>query len=138
MVSSAFSVSLASISRAAKEHQWKTRCAAFLESKAIRDAETERQQRHDDHIKKLEAYRSKNENLGGALGMAAAKLLQHADKTMNEMRDAGETLDRRLLGTALQTAAKLADMSRTLSGSSLGVDALLSGFSEDGDDEAYS
>ena len=133
-----YDIAISTVSKAAKDYQWKVRAAGYDENKAIMDAENDRRERHESHLAKLEAYRSKNEQLGGALGMAAVRLLQHADKTLTEMKDNGETFDRRLVSSALLTAAKLADMSKSLVATSLGVDALVAGLEgAEGDDDAY-
>ena len=129
-----FGVNVASISRTAKKNNWQTRLAAYREQEAIIRAEKERENRHRDHVEKLESFRMRNEQLGNALFGSAAQLLQQANNTILEMKKNGDSLSERTLAAALQAAVKCSEQGKALVGSSLGVEALLMGISDSGDD----
>jgi hypothetical protein len=126
-VSIYFKVSLPTISIQATKGQWVTRAAAFDEFEALRRADEEREARHNTHLGKLETFRDRSENLGAGLIGAAAQLLQAANASILEMKKNGETLDRRLIASALNASAKCSESGRVLMAQSLGVDALLTG-----------
>ena len=128
-------VSLPVISRMSNKYHWRERAAAYREQSAIMKTEIEREKRHEEHQQRLEGFRVRSEQIGTGLLSASAQLLQQANNTINEMKKNGETLDRRLLAGVLQAAVKCSDQGRQLIGSSLGVEALLMGISDDG--EAY-
>jgi hypothetical protein len=134
-----FHVSLPSISTQAAKGQWLSRAAAFDEFEALRKADEEREQRHNTHLGKLETFRDRSENLGTGLIGAAAQLLQAANASIAEMRANGETLDRRLIASALNASAKCSESGRVLMAQSLGVDALLTGVDgAEGDADEFS
>lgn len=137
-ISNEFAISLPVVCTTSKKNNWKMRAAAYDENIAIVNAEKERQQRHGEHMEKLEAFRSRTEQLGSGLIASAAQLLQVANQSIQEIRARGDVLDQRLISSALQAAAKCSIEGRSLIGSSLGVDALLSGIEdEDGSGERY-
>lgn len=137
-ISNEFNVSMPVISKIAKNNSWKMRAAAYDENIAIINAERERQSRHNEHMEKLEAFRSRTEQLGSGLIASAAQLLQVANQSIQDIKARGDTLDQRLIASALQAAAKCSVEGRSLIGSSLGVDALLSGIEdEDGSGTKY-
>jgi hypothetical protein len=138
-VSIHFNVSLPSISVQAAKGQWLTRAAAYDEFEALRRADEEREARHNTHLGKLETFRDRSENLGAGLIGAAAQLLQAANASIAQMKAAGETLDRRLIASALNASAKCSESGRVLMAQSLGVDALLTGVDgAEGDAEDFS
>lgn len=133
-----FGISLPVISRIARNNQWAVRAAAYDEYQALYKADQERNRRHDEHKSKLESFRTRSEKVGEAMIAAAAQLLQQANMTIQEMKAHGETLDRKLLSSALQASARVAESGRLLMSQSLGVDALLSGIDgAEGDGEEY-
>jgi hypothetical protein len=134
-----FGVSLPSIVRIAKTYNWKQRLEAWNEHYILQQTEQFRIDRHNEHMKKLEAFRERSEALGTGLISAGAQLLRAANKSIAEMQEAGETLDRRLISGALNASAKVAEAGRVLMAQSLGVDALMSGLDgAEGDLEEYS
>lgn len=134
-----FRVSLPVISRSAKKYHWITRAAAYDEFKALYDAEQAREKRHQEHLQKLESFRNRSEKVGEAMIAASAQLLQQANATIQEMKAQGETLDRKLLASALQASARVAESGRLLMAQSLGVDALISNIDgADGESDDYS
>lgn len=134
----AYNISLPVISNCAKKYSWKVRAAAYDEFEALRKAEEERQLRHNEHIEKLETFRNRSEQIGNSLIAASAQLLATANASIAEMRANNETLDRRLIASALNASAKCAEAGRLLTAQSIGADALLAGLSDDGDAEDYS
>ena len=126
-------VSLPVVSRMANKYHWRERAAAFREHQAITKTEREREQRHNDHVSKLESFRVRNEQLGNALFSSAAQLLQQANSTIVQMKAQGATLSERTLASALQAAVKCSEQGKAMTGSALGVEALLLGIN-DGDE----
>jgi hypothetical protein len=134
-----FNVSIPNIARIAKVYNWKVRLEAWNEHYILKQTEDFRVERHNKHMEKLEAFRERSEALGTGLISAGAQLLRAANKSINEMQETGETLDRRLIAGALNASAKVAEAGRVLMAQSLGVDALMSGLDgAEGDLDEYS
>jgi hypothetical protein len=134
-----FDISIVAVSRTAKMNLWKQRLEAWNEHYILKQTEQLRADRHNEHMKKLETFRERSEALGTGLISAGAQLLRAANKSITEMQETGETLDRRLISGALNASAKVAEAGRILMAQSLGVDALMSGLDgAEGDLDEYS
>lgn len=140
IVSEHFKVSRVAITQMASKYNWNTRIAAWEEFEALRKADEDRQQRHEEHVAKLEAFRSRSEAISNGLISASAQLLAQANASIAEMKAQGETLDRRLIASALNAAAKCSESGRIMASQALGIDALLAGLDggEDDIEDRYS
>ena len=132
-VSAHFDVTLEEVSKVSEKNHWKLRAKAFDDHLLLQRMDEERIKRHNQHMEKLEGFRRKSETLGTALITSGAQMLNVAHRTLQEMQESGETLDRKLLAGALNAAAKVAESGRLLTGQSLGVEELIRAFNSDDD-----
>jgi hypothetical protein len=134
-----FGVSHGTIANASRKYQWRLRRDAYLEHRGVELAEIQKQERHNDHLERLESFRMRSEQVGLGLIGAGAQLLQTANISIAEMKKNGETLDRRLIAGALNASAKVAEVGRMLVAQSLGIDALMAGLDDaTGESDPYS
>lgn len=120
-----FKLPLYKVEVLAKRYNWAERKEAFLAWDLAWSIERERETRHIEHREKLEAFRLRTEQIGNGMIQSAAQLLSLCNKTMLIMSSNNEEIDRRLLSSALNAAAKVADAGRMMAGQSIGVDAVL-------------
>ena len=81
-------------------------------------------------MKKLEKYRQDQESLGQQMTLNAARIAFISNATLEKMLSSETDIDIRDLPSMLNTAAKLAEVGKTLQSSALGVDNLLAAIEE--------
>jgi len=118
------------IQKISAKNNWKQRAEDYdrhIMVQKLKQAET---QRHQLHLQKLEKYRQDQEALGQQMTLNAARIAFLSNVTLEKMLTEEKDLDIRDLPTMLNTAAKLAEVGKTLQSSALGVDNLLAAIEE--------
>ena len=126
-----FNISITKLTKIAANNNWKQRAAIWDRDILAQQAAEATSARHQQHLAKLEAYRSEQEQLGKQLTLNAAKLATLANSKVTSMLENDEELDKRDLPLILNTAAKLAEVGRNIQSSALGVDQLLAALEDD-------
>jgi hypothetical protein len=118
------------IQKISSKNSWKQRAEDYdrhLMVQKLKEAETKR---HENHLKKLEKYRQDQESLGQQMTLNAARIAFISNATLEKMLSSETDIDIRDLPSMLNTAAKLAEVGKTLQSSALGVDNLLAAIEE--------
>lgn len=135
-VAQLFGLRPASVLAVSQKNHWILRSEAydkFVLAKALRSEEKTRQA---EHIRKLELFRQQQEFLGGAMTASAAKIMHLAQRRLDAMLSKdGAMISEAQLSQLMSVASKIAETGKTLTGTALGVDALLEAVeSNDGED----
>jgi hypothetical protein len=125
-VAQLFGLRPASVLAISKKNNWALRSEAydkFVLAKALRSEEKTRQA---EHIRKLEVFRQQQEFLGASMTSSAAKIMHLAQRRLDNMLSKdGAMISEAQLSQLLSVATKIAETGKALTGTALGVDALL-------------
>lgn len=120
-----FGLRPATVLALSRKNNWALRSEAydkFVLAKALRSEEKTRQA---EHIRKLELFRQQQEFLGASMTGSAAKIMHLAQRRLDKMLENGAMLSEAQLSQLMSVAAKIAETGKALTGTALGVDALL-------------
>jgi hypothetical protein len=134
-LSSLFNLQEAAIAKIAKKNNWAQRTAEYDRNELANKLQLEKDARAIEHKRKLEEYRSQQEFLGRALSHDAAKLAQLASRTLDDYLNSDRNIDIRDLPSILNSAAKVAEVGKSLQSGALGVEQLLVALEEADFDE---
>lgn len=134
-IASVFNLQEARIAQIAKKNNWAQRVSDYDRNELANKLQLEKDARAVEHKRKLEEYRSQQEFLGRALSHDAAKLAQLANRTLDEYLNSERVIDMRDIPSILNSAAKVAEVAKSLQSSALGVDQLLIALEEADFDE---
>ena len=123
------------IAQIAKKNNWAQRTSDYDRNEFANKLQLEKDARALEHKRKLEEYRSQQEFLGRALSHDAAKLAQLANRTLDDYLNSERVIDMRDIPSILNSAAKVAEVAKSLQSSALGVDQLLIALEEADFDE---
>ena len=118
------------IASIAKKNNWAQRISDYDRNELANKLQLEKDARAIEHKQKLEQYRSQQEFLGRALSHDAAKLAQLANRTLDDYLNSERVIDMRDIPSILNSAAKVAEVAKSLQSSALGVDQLLTALEE--------
>jgi len=121
------------INKVAVKNSWQRRSADYDRAKLIQRQQEAQNARHEEHLRKLEAYREEQEALGQQITQNAARIALLANASLAKMLDQEQVIGIKDLPSMLQAAAKLADVGKNLQSSALGVDNLLAAIEESED-----
>jgi Mor family transcriptional regulator len=134
-ISAIFNLQESRVAQIAKKNNWAQRVADYDRNEFANKLQLEKDARAIEHKRKLEEYRSQQEFLGRALSHDAAKLAQLANRTLDEYLNSDRALDMRDIPSILNSAAKVAEVAKSLQSNALGVDQLLIALEEADFDE---
>ena len=86
--------------------------------------------RHDEHVRQLEIYRQEQEIIGRQTSYTAGKILELANRTLDNLVTHESQLNVDDLPKFLTVAAKLAETGKVLQSTALGVDQLMQALDE--------
>jgi hypothetical protein len=134
-ISSIFNLQETRIAQIARKNNWAQRVADYDRNEFANKLQLEKDARALEHKRKLEEYRSQQEFLGRVLSHDAAKLAQLANRTLDDYLNSERVIDMRDIPSILNSAAKVAEVAKSLQSTSLGVDQLLIALEEADFDE---
>lgn len=134
-ISSVFNLQESRIAQIARKNNWAQRTSDYDRNELANKLQLEKDARAIEHKQKLEQYRSQQEFLGRALSHDAAKLAQLANRTLDDYLNSERVIDMRDIPSILNSAAKVAEVAKSLQSSALGVDQLLIALEEADFDE---
>lgn len=134
-ISAIFNLQDSVIIKIAKKNNWAQRVAEYDRYELASKLQLEKDARAIQHKRKLEEYRSQQEFLGRALSHDAAKLAQLASRTLDDYLNSDRNIDIRDLPSILNSAAKVAEVGKSLQSGALGVEQLLTALEEADFDE---
>mgnify|MGYP006275064265 CR=1 FL=1 len=134
-LASIFNLQESRIAQIAKKNNWAQRTSDYDRNELANKLQLEKDARAIEHKRKLEEYRAQQEFLGRALSHDAAKLAQLANRTLDEYLNSERAIDMRDIPSILNSAAKVAEVAKSLQSSALGVDQLLIALEEADFDE---
>lgn len=108
------------------KNSWRQRAEEYDRYVLVNKLKQAETKRHEEHLKKLEQYRQDQESLGQQMTLNAARIAFLSSVTLEKMLTSEKELEIRDMPAMLNTAAKLAEVGKTLQSSALGVDNLLS------------
>ena len=109
----------------AKKNNWATRTSDYDIDTLHEKLKLEQDARAEEHKKRLEDYRLQQEYLGRNLSVNAAKLAALSQRTLDEYLDSNRAVDIRDIPSILNSAAKIAEVGKSLQSGALGVEQLL-------------
>lgn len=130
-----YNLSLAKIKSISEKNNWDQRVADYDRFVLSEKLKNEKGKRQEEHKRKLEEYRQMQELLGRQLTIDAAKIAMLANKTLDSYIENERELDIRDIPGLINSAAKIAEIGKNLSGTALGVDELLTALEEADVDE---
>ena len=113
------------INEIAKKNHWMQRSADYDRDMLAEKIRSEQSARAVEHKRKLEQYRETQEFLGRSLTNDAAKLAMLASRTLDEYINSDRKVDMRDIPSILNSAAKIAEVGKSLQSGALGVEQLL-------------
>jgi hypothetical protein len=134
-ISAIFNLQEPKVAQIAKRNNWGERVADYDRNEFANKLQLEKDARAIEHKRKLEEYRSQQEFLGRALSHDAAKLAQLANRTLDEYLSSERVIDMRDIPSILNSAAKVAEVAKSLQSNALGVEQLLVALEEADFDE---
>jgi len=125
-----------SIRKLSKRNYWEQRAADYDMDMLAEKLKLEQDSRAIEHKQRLETYRQQQEFLGRSLSANAAKLAALSQRTLDAYIDHPDRLlDMRDIPGLLNSAAKLAEVGKSLQSGALGVEQLLIALEEADIDE---
>jgi hypothetical protein len=134
-ISAIFNLQESRVAQIAKKNNWGERVADYDRNEFANKLQLEKDARAIEHKRKLEEYRSQQEFLGRALSHDAAKLAQLANRTLDDYLNSERVIDMRDIPSILNSAAKVAEVAKSLQSNALGVEQLLVALEEADFDE---
>lgn len=113
------------INEIAKKNHWAERSSDYDRDMLAEKIRAEQNTRAIEHKRKLEQYRETQEFLGRSLTNDAAKLAMLASRTLDDYISTDRQIDMRDIPSILNSAAKIAEVGKSLQSGALGVEQLL-------------
>lgn len=124
-IANVFNLSDSRINEIAKRNYWTERSAEYDRDMLAEKIRSEQNARAIEHKRKLEQYRETQEFLGRSLTNDAAKLAMLASRTLDDYINSERQIDMRDIPSILNSAAKIAEVGKSLQSGALGVEQLL-------------
>lgn len=124
-IATVFNYTDSRISDIARKNYWAERAAEYDRDILARKLKQEQTTRAIEHKRKLEQYRETQEFLGRSLTNDAAKLAMLASRTLDDYINSERQIDMRDIPSILNSAAKIAEVGKSLQSGALGVEQLL-------------
>lgn len=134
-IANVFNLSDSRINEIAKRNYWLERSAEYDRDMLAEKIRSEQNARAIEHKRKLEQYRETQEFLGRSLTNDAAKLAMLASRTLDDYINSERQIDMRDIPSILNSAAKIAEVGKSLQSGALGVEQLLVALEEADFDE---
>jgi Mor family transcriptional regulator len=134
-IANVFNLSDSRINEIAKRNYWIERSAEYDRDMLAEKIRSEQNARAIEHKRKLEQYRETQEFLGRSLTNDAAKLAMLASRTLDDYINSERQIDMRDIPSILNSAAKIAEVGKSLQSGALGVEQLLVALEEADFDE---
>lgn len=134
-IATVFNLSDSRINDIAKRNHWQERSADYDRDALAEKIRSEQTARAVEHKRKLEQYRETQEFLGRSLTNDAAKLAMLASRTLDDYISSERQVDMRDIPSILNSAAKIAEVGKSLQSGALGVEQLLVALEEADFDE---
>lgn len=134
-IANVFNLSDGRINEIAKRNYWIERSAEYDRDMLAEKIRSEQNARAIEHKRKLEQYRETQEFLGRSLTNDAAKLAMLASRTLDDYINSERQIDMRDIPSILNSAAKIAEVGKSLQSGALGVEQLLVALEEADFDE---
>lgn len=134
-IANVFNLSDGRINEIAKRNYWVERSAEYDRDMLAEKIRSEQNARAIEHKRKLEQYRETQEFLGRSLTNDAAKLAMLASRTLDDYINSERQIDMRDIPSILNSAAKIAEVGKSLQSGALGVEQLLVALEEADFDE---
>lgn len=125
-----YNLSIPRLKSISEKNNWEQRVADYDRFVLSQRLLAEKGKRQEQHKQKLEEYRQMQELLGRQLTIDAAKIAMLANKTLDSYIESERELDIRDVPGLINSAAKIAEIGKNLSGTALGVDELLAALEE--------
>lgn len=124
-ISRVTNLSASTLTKISNKNNWKARAADYDRYQLTKRLKESQDSKHQLHMQKLEIYRHEQEVLGRQMTLSAARIAMKANTTLSHMLDSESNLPIEQLPSLLNTAAKLAEVGKSLQSSALGVENLL-------------
>lgn len=124
-IANVFNYTDSRINEIAKKNHWTQRSADYDRDMLAEKIRAEQNSRAIEHKRKLEQYRETQEFLGRSLTNDAAKLAMLASRTLDDYINSERQIDMRDIPSILNSAAKIAEVGKSLQSGALGVEQLL-------------
>lgn len=124
-IATVFNLTDSRINEIAKKNHWMQRSADYDRDMLAEKIRSEQNARAIEHKRKLEQYRETQEFLGRSLTNDAAKLAMLASRTLDDYINSDRQIDMRDIPSILNSAAKIAEVGKSLQSGALGVEQLL-------------
>lgn len=125
-ISTIYNLSESQVRKIAKKNHWEQRASDYDMDMLAEKLKLEQDSRATEHKRRLEEYRLQQEFLGRSLSTNAAKLAALSQRTLDAyIDDPSRVVDMRDLPGILNSAAKLAEVGKSLQSGALGVEQLL-------------
>lgn len=135
-ISTIYNLTDNSVRKIAKRNYWEQRAADYDIDMLAEKLKLEQDSRATEHKRRLENYRQEQEFLGRSLSANAAKLAALSQRTLDTyIDDPQRVVDMRDIPGLLNSAAKLAEVGKSLQSGALGVEQLLVALEEADIDE---
>lgn len=135
-ISTIYNLTDNSVRKLAKRNYWEQRAADYDIDALAEKLKLEQDSRAIEHKRRLESYRQQQEFLGRSLTANAAKLAALSQRTLDAyIDDPSRQVDMRDIPGLLNSAAKLAEVGKSLQSGALGVEQLLVALEEADIDE---
>lgn len=135
-IATIYNLSETYIRKLAKQNYWEQRAGDYDMDMLAEKLKLEQDSRAIEHKRRLETYRQQQEFLGRSLSANAAKLAALSQRTLDAYIDNPDrVIDMRDLPGLLNSAAKLAEVGKSLQSGALGVEQLLVALEEADIDE---
>jgi hypothetical protein len=124
-IANVFNLTDSRINEIAKKNYWAQRASDYDRDMLAEKIRCEQNSRAIEHKRKLEQYRETQEFLGRSLTNDAAKLAMLASRTLDDYINSERQIDMRDIPSILNSAAKIAEVGKSLQSGALGVEQLL-------------
>ena len=114
----------------AQRNNWIRRVRAYDSYMLEQRLAESQDSRHDEHVRQLEIYRQEQEIIGKQTSYTAGKILELANRTLDNLVTNESQLNVDDLPKFLTVAAKLAETGKVLQSTALGVDQLMQALDE--------
>lgn len=134
-IATVFNLSDSRVLDICKKNHWQERASDYDRDALAEKIRAEQNSRAAEHKRKLEQYRETQEFLGRSLTNDAAKLAMLASRTLDDYINSERQIDMRDIPSILNSAAKIAEVGKSLQSGALGVEQLLVALEEADIDE---
>jgi hypothetical protein len=134
-ISAVFNLQIPKVQAIYKKNYWAERVKDYDIDMLAEKLKLEQDARAVEHKKRLEEYRLQQEFLGRNLSANAAKLAALSQRTLDEYLESERAIDIRDIPGLLNSAAKIAEVGKSLQSGALGVEQLLVALEEADFDE---